>query len=206
MEIHWHGRGCFELRAPAALVVTDPFAAAAGTRLAALQPDVVTLSHPDIDAGALAGEPYVIRGPGEYEVHGIFVVGVESAGGEQAAAPGASNTIYCMDVDGVTVCHLGHLRHALSQSQVEALGNVDVLLLPVGGGQALGPMAAVDTVNQIEPAIVIPLQDTGDAVSGPMEQFLREMGAADHAARPSLRVDAQRLPEEPQVVLLRPVS
>ena len=206
MEIHWHGRGCFELRAPAGVVVTDPFVSPAGTRLASLQADIVTLSLAAADTGAIAGQPYVVRGPGEYEVHGIFVIGVESAEGEDARRPLAPNTMYCLDFDGLTVCHLGHLGHALTQSQVEALGNVDVLLLPVGGALALGPMAAVDIVNQIEPAIVIPLHDTGDSGSGPIEQFLKEMGAADHSPRASLRVDAQRLPEEPQVVLLRPAS
>lgn len=209
MEIIWHGRGCVELRAGGGVVVTDPAEAIGGARLANLKAEIATLSTPPAPTGAelpVGGTPFIVAGPGEYEARGVFLIGVDTAVADKPGAP--RNTAYCLDLDDVTVCHLGHLGHRLTQSQLEALGVVHVLLVPIGPGDgALSPADALEVVNQIEPAIVIPLYDPAEppGSGGPMDRFAKELGAVDLEPRAQLKVDATRLPEEPQVVLLDPV-
>ncbi|MCE7938978.1 lactamase [bacterium] len=212
MDIIWHGRGCVELRAGGAVVVTDPPAAIGGTRLASLKADIATLSAPPAPAGAdlpVGGTPFVVTGPGEYEARGIFLIGVDTAVADTTGADAPRNTAYCIDLDDVTVCHLGRLGHRLTQSQVDALGVVHVLLVPIGhGGDALAPADALEVVNQIEPSIVVPLYDPAEPPGGggPMDRFVLELGGVAIEPRAMLKVDAARLPEEPQVVVLDPVA
>jgi L-ascorbate metabolism protein UlaG (beta-lactamase superfamily) len=198
MEIRWLGEGQFRLRAGGVTVLVDP---ADG---ATVEADVVALSDRADPARAFPGEPFVIHGPGEYEVKGVFVVGVDTATEDAAGPP---NTAYCLTfvAEDVSVCHLGRLGHLPSQAQVEALGDVDVLLLPVGGGELLGAAAAAEAVNLIDPALVVPMWFRSDERPDlePLDKFLREMGMPDAEPEDALRVDAGRLPEEPEVVVLR---
>lgn len=208
MDIIWYGRGCVALRSGVGTVVADPSIAIGSARLAALQPDIVTLSArrgAGEDLAALGGTPFVVDRPGEYEARGVFLIGIETVLSDRAGKDAQINTAYCIDVDDVTVCHLGRLNHPLNQSQVEALGDVHVLLLPIGQGDALSPAQAIEVVNQIEPSIVIPLYDPSQPTGsgGPMDRFLQEMGALEIEPRAMYRMaDVTRLPEEPQVVLL----
>jgi L-ascorbate metabolism protein UlaG (beta-lactamase superfamily) len=216
MEIIWHGQGCFELRASTGIVITDPSTALRQPLpAAAATADIVSLSSAAITTGgdpAVGRRRFVIDRPGEFEAHGIFVISLETHAEGSSAADAAPNLVCCFDFPGLTVCHLGQRCDKLSQAQLDTLGNVHVLLLPIGGpvgapGGTPGKSAAslaVEAVNQIDPAIVIPFFDPpGTAAEVPvLEQFLKEMGAADLAPRNQLRVDANRLPEEPQVALL----
>jgi L-ascorbate metabolism protein UlaG (beta-lactamase superfamily) len=203
VDIQWFGEGRFRLRAAGGVVVTDPHAPPSAA-LRSVEADIVTLSHDRDGADLLAavgGAPFVVRGPGEYEVDDIFIVGVRLSPG--ALGP---TTAYCIAGDGVTVCHLGQPGKPPSQTQVEALGGVDVLLLPVGGQGSLGPAQAVEAVNLIEPAIVVPMLFRSDDRPDlePIERFLAEMGGVHPEAEEVLRVLPNRLPDEPTVMLLRP--
>ena len=139
MELLWHGHSCFELRAPEGVVVVDPHS---GLKDAQIEADILAISHGHpghSNVGAVAGEPFVIDGPGEYEIGGVFVVGVHVAHDARSGGDRGLTTAYCIAADGVTVCHLGDLARRPTQEQVEALGTADVLLVPVGGDHTLGP-------------------------------------------------------------------
>ncbi len=145
MEITWYGHSCFRLtERNYATVVTDPFDnKSIGYEALKLKSDIVTVSH---DApghnfvDAVKGMSHVIDGAGEFEIGGVFITGVTTDGGsskKKSKEVGVSNTIYVFDYDGITVAHLGDLKHAPTQSEVESLGTVNVAIVPVGAGGAL---------------------------------------------------------------------
>src|SRR5215472_487042 len=152
MEITWLGHANFRLRGREGVVVTDPalWKGAAGRTTA----DLVTVSHahPGHNQAALVGgQPRVISGPGEYEVKGIVVTGVQTYHDAEKGKKRGKNTAYVIDLDDLVVCHLGDLGHLLSNDHVDQMRNVDVLMVPVGGGATIDAAQAVEVISLIEP-------------------------------------------------------
>lgn len=205
MEITWFGHSCFRITERSIpTVVTDPYDhEEIGYNGLKLKADIVTVSH---DAPGhnfvkgVKGNDWTIDGPGEYEIGGIFITGVSTSSKEGA------NIVYVFDYDGVTVAHLGDMNQVPSRSQVEALGSVDVALVPVGGGNALNAAKAAEVIALIEPGIVVPMhyKSNGNNLKlSPLRQFLQEMGlSADEKAEPSLKVSKGSVPEETRVMVL----
>jgi L-ascorbate metabolism protein UlaG (beta-lactamase superfamily) len=211
MEITWFGQSCFRLRERGGTVITDPY----GPDLGLILPrntttTIITVSHDHPDHNAVRGfrgSPYIISGPGEYEVGGIFVIGVATFHDDKQGRELGKNTAYLIEIDDLTVCHLGDLGHALSQEQVEELNGVDVLLVPVGGHTTLNATRAAEVVNVIEPKIVIPMHYKVPGLTATLDtvtRFLREMAVEPPAAQEMLKVSKTDLPEETQVVVLAP--
>jgi len=213
MEITYLGHASFKLRGKNATVVCDPFdSSAVGLKFPKhVAADVVTVSHdhPDHNAvGEIEGSPFVVRGPGEYEVKGVGVVGLNSFHDDEKGAKRGKNTIYRIEIDGVAVVHLGDLGHALTTKEVDDLDGVSVLLVPVGGVYTIDPAAAVTLVNEIEPSIVIPMhygrpeldKKTFDGLS-PVDAFLKEIGK-EATPQAKLALTKDKLPAEMQVVIL----
>lgn len=210
MEITWYGHSCFRLTERSmATVVTDPFDyKAAGYEQLKLRADIVTVSH---DApghnfvSAVKGTSHVITGPGEFEIGGVFITGVQTNGHTKRDPDELRNTLYVFDYDGVTVAHLGDLRRVPSQAEVEGLGTVNVALVPVGGGGGLSSGKAAEVIALLEPGYVIPMH-YGTSASliklAPLSKFLKEMGISETATLPSLKVTRGSVPEETKVVLL----
>jgi L-ascorbate metabolism protein UlaG (beta-lactamase superfamily) len=138
----------------------------------------------------------------------VFITGIdvrpERRGRSKEERP--RNTVFLFSFDGVTVCHLGDLAHVPSQAQVEALGPVNVLLLPVGGaGHSLNAAQAAEVVSLLEPNVVVPMHFKTKSVDlklDPVGKFLKEMGLGEIAPQESLKVTKSALPEETQVVIL----
>lgn len=210
MEITWYGHSCFRLTERGmASVVTDPFdAKTAGYTQLKLRADIVTVSH---DAPGhnyvqgVKGYSQLITGPGEFEIGGVFVTGVQTNGHTKRDPGELRNTLYVFDYDGVTIAHLGDLRRVPSQTEVEALGTVHVALVPVGGGGGLTSAKASEVISLLEPGYVIPMH-YGTRASllklAPLSKFLKEMGLNETEALPSLKVTKGSTPEETKVVLL----
>lgn len=209
MEITWYGHSCFRLTERGlATVVTDPFDhRAVGYEPLKLKADIVTVSHDAPGHNYLAGvkgKSRTITGPGEYEIGGVFITGVQTNGSKRATDE-PRNTLYVFDFDGVSVAHLGDLRRVPSQAEIEALGNVNVVLAPVGGGGGLTAAKAVEVISLLEPGIVIPMHYGTPASSlklAPVGKFLKEMGLGDIGPQPSLKITRGSLPEETHVVVL----
>jgi L-ascorbate metabolism protein UlaG (beta-lactamase superfamily) len=209
MQITWYGHSCFRLRGRNGTVVTDPYGDDIGYSLPRVRADIVTVSHDHPDHAtvkAVKGKPKVIDGPGEYEIKGIFVIGIPTYYDDTRTQPGIRNTVYVVEMEGITVCHLGDLRRVPTQSQVEELSEVDVLLIPVGGGSTLGAAKASDVISLLEPRIVIPMHYHTKSVSGlklqPVDLFLKEMGVKDAVPQEGLKVTKSGLPTETQVVVM----
>jgi len=210
MEITWYGHSCFRLRSRAATVVTDPYGAGTGYTLPRVRADVVTISHDDSHhnhARGIAGKPYVVRGPGEYEIKGAFIIGIRTFLDGKNGAERGMNTAYLIEMEGLRVCHLGDLAHLLSQSDVETLSDVDVLLVPVGGKPALSVSQATEVVSLIEPKIVIPMRYKTPLSSldlEPVSKFIKAMAVKMPEPQEALQVRSGKTPSETQIVILTP--
>jgi len=169
---------------------------------------VVTISHQHPSHNSfewVGGEPKVLKGPGEYEIGGVLVIGVATYHDDDKGVTRGKNTAYLMEIDGLSVCHLGDLGHVLTTEQAEEIGQVDVLMLPVGGVSTIGAGMAAEVIRQLEPQVVIPMHYKTDAISrelDPVEKFLKEMGLENVEPRPKLNVSRSNLGTGPQVVLL----
>jgi len=183
LDLTWLGHACFRLRGKNAVAVTDPYPPSLGPKLSRLEADVVTVSHPHPNHSHLQTvKGHILDGPGEYEVKGVTVNGLatfhDTSGGDQHGR----NTIFLIDVDDVRVCHLGDLGHRLDDAALEQIGTVDVLLVPVGGGNSLDATGAAEVVRQIEPRMVVPMHYALPAVKKQLEgvdRFLKEMAAPE---------------------------
>lgn len=157
-------------------------------------------------ANEAGGNPFFILGPGEYEVEGVRVIGLHSWHDAEKGKKMGPNTIYIVNMEGINLCHLGHLGTADIESEtLETLGEVDVLFLPIGGKDVLEPEAAAKVVNQLEPKAVIPMHYTEDK----LKEFLKELG--EEIRQPAEKAEEKftfkkkELPEEgTRVILLSP--
>jgi L-ascorbate metabolism protein UlaG (beta-lactamase superfamily) len=169
---------------------------------------IVTVSHQHAGhsyVGGIGGEPKVIKGPGEYEIGGILVIGMPTFHDGDGGKQRGKNIVYLIEVDEVAICHLGDLGHVLTTQQVEEIGNVDVLLVPVGGVSTINASMAAEVVRQLEPKIVVPMHYKTAVLKQelePVDRFLKEMGVKDVTSRPKLSVTKANLPVSIQVLLM----
>lgn len=209
MDIRWLGKRSVRIEGDEVSLVVDPGPGdAEGAAIVAFSVrDAENHRHSE-------GEGFRIDGPGEYEVHGAFIVAVQteamSAGAGKANGAGSPqsvlNTVYAIELDDLSICHLGALGHKLDRQQVEAIGPVDVLIVPVGGVDALGPALAAEVVGQLDPAIVVPVNHVAGDLDGlglaSVEKFIEEMGVSPDEAEPILKVSTTRIPDETQLRVL----
>lgn len=186
MIINWYGHSCFKITNQGGhlVVITDPFDKKVGLNPPRCSADIVTVSHNHYDhnnisviSGMEKEKPFIINGAGEYDIKGVSILGCLSFHDKNKKE---SNIIYRMEIDGIKICHLGDLgQEKLKDNQIEKIGDVDILMIPVGGKYTIGPKIAVKIVHQIEPSVVIPMHykipglklDIDDA-----KDFLKEMG------------------------------
>ncbi len=211
MEIIWFGHSCFKLTERGlATVITDPYdAQATGHSPLSIPGEIVTISHnkPGHNhVAAVKGDPFVISGPGEYEIGGVFISGLQTNCHGTPIEMVERNIMYVFDFDGIKVAHLGGIDHLPNQSEVEELGNVHIMLVPIGGNSTLNAVQAAEIVNLIEPNIVIPMHymtESSIIKLEPLNKFIKEMGLSSIEPLNSFKVTSPRnLPEETQVVVL----
>ena len=210
MEITWYGQSFFSLsERNHATVVTDPYDhQIAGYQPIKLKADIVTISqhspnHNNHDA--VSGNPFIISGPGEYELGNVFITGIQILDKNQDHN-NAVNTVYVFAYHRLKLVHLGHLNHVPGQSDIEDFGPVHIALVPIGGGSGLNASKASEIISLLEPNIVIPMHyATMDSQGGldSINKFLKEMGLTEVETLPSYKISSiGSLPEETQVVVL----
>jgi len=218
MEIVWYGHSCFRINERGkASVVCDPYdSEVVGYKPLRLKAEIVTISH---DSPAhnfekcVKGNPYQIVGPGEYEIGGVFITGIntnrkkkKNGNGDENTSLIMQNTLYLIDYGGITIAHLGDMVQVPTQTEVESLGPVNIALVPVGGGNSLNAGKAAEVISLLEPNIVIPMHYATadskvkiDAIS----KFLKEMGLSEVATQESYKANnVSELPEDTKVVVL----
>lgn len=211
MEITWYGHSCFRLTERSqASVVCDPYDNhIVGYQPLKLKADIVTISHQSPKHSflkAIKGEAYIISGPGEYEIGGVFITGVQTneRGKKEEETP--ENTLYVIDYNGINVVHLGNISRIPSQSEVEELGPVHVALVPVGNRGGLNAAQASEVISLLEPNIIIPMHYSTPATTIKLDginKFLKEMGLSQVEKFPSLKISSlDGLPDETKVIVL----
>lgn len=209
MEIIWYGHACFRLKSRGISIASDPYDKSLGLSLPRLNANIVTVSHPTPHHNHVAGvkAPFrVIDSPGEYEIGGVFITGIHMSPPKQKKEA-VKNITFVYHIDDIILCHLGDLAHIPSQNQVEDLENVDVLMVPVGDGQALNAAQAAEVISLIEPYIVIPMHYNLPNLTiklDNVDRFLKEMGITNPETVETLKVTKSGLPQETQIILLEP--
>ena len=209
LDITWLGHSCFRFRAGKATLITDPYADTLGLPLGKPTAHIVTISngHPHHNSSEqVAGDPKVVTGPGEYEIHGFYIKGIRAPSGADQTL---DNTAYLIQIDGLTLCHLGDLADPLVRQAREQLRSIDILFVPAGGGCTVSPTQAAELVNLLDPKIVVPMHFHVKGVEVELdspEPFLRKLGIPNQEPRPTLSVTSASLPQERQVVVLQPAA
>ncbi|MBL7126312.1 MAG: MBL fold metallo-hydrolase [Dehalococcoidales bacterium] len=211
MKIKWLGHASFLISSDSGVrIITDPYEPNDKLRYGNINEsaDIVTVSHDHSDHGnvaAVKGNPQVVKD--NARIKGIEFKGVpafhDTAGGKERG----KNTIFCFEVDGVKVCHLGDLGHGLTAEQVAAIGAVDVLLLPVGGFYTIDAAVASQTAEQLKPGVVIPMHFKSNKCDFPIatvEEFLRGKKDVNKPDASEVELKAGKLPEATRVIVLKP--
>lgn len=215
MEIYWGGQACFRLKGKTASVILDPFDPGfVGLKFPKdWQADVVLSSHEHQDHNSTGSipspsgtSPLVFKDPGEYEVGGVVITGISSFHDNEQGTQRGLNTIFHLNLDGLNIVHLGDLGQShLTEEQITQIGEVDILLVPVGSVYTIDGKQASEIVSQLEPKIIIPMHYFIEGLKFQLEsvdKFLKEMGVEGVSPVPKLSITKDKLPEEPQVVVL----
>jgi L-ascorbate metabolism protein UlaG (beta-lactamase superfamily) len=208
VDITWLGHSCFRIRGNQAVIITDPFPPDLGYTLGKQTADIVTISHPHPGhsyAEGIQEQHRLVKAPGEYEISDVLILGITTYHDAIKGQSKGKNTVYLMEVDGINICHLGDIGHVLTDDEIEELGNIDILMIPVGGVSTINASMAAQTVRKVEPKIVIPMHYKTDQTKRdlePVENFLKEVGQSHIEPKPKLTVNKNNLPLVLQVVVL----
>ncbi len=214
MKIKWLGQSSFLIESrDGTKVMTDPFESGSYDGAVGYAPikdsaDIITVSHDHADHNAvegISGNPEIIRGGEDATIKGVVVRGVGTFHDESKGQERGRNIVHIINVDGLKVGHLGDLGHTLSDEEAEAVGQLDVLLAPVGGYYTIGPEEARDVAEKLGARIVIPMhyktEDIGFPIQ-PVDDFLKLMEQVERAEATSIEVDKDDLPEERKAIVL----
>ncbi len=203
MYITWHGQTLFSLTSqekntdPVQIII-DPFDKSVGLRIPKMEADVLLLTHKnEIDQSSVGKNPFLIDMPGEYEIKNAFVRGIDCVD---------ENIVYTIEMDGIKLCHLGALSEKeLSSDQIEKIGYVDILMVPIGGVNTINPQEAIKIINQIEPRIVVPMNYQIPKLNKKLEtkeKFLKAIGADAPELLKKLSIKKKDLPAEMKIIIL----
>lgn len=197
MNIQYYGHSCFKISVKPAgrgqeeiNLFIDPFDKSIGLRPPQGQADVVLVSHNHPDHNnteALKGNPCIVDLPGEYSIRGINIIGIPSFHDMVGGKERGSNTIYVIDSEDIRICHLGDLGTDLTERQLEKIGSIQILMIPIGGKYTIDYKKAIEIIKKIEPNMVIPMHfKLKDSISDIVDEknFCLEMGNCE-IARPS---------------------
>ena len=187
MDISYLGHSSFKIRGKDATVITDPFdPVKVGIKYPREEADIVTVSHDHFDhnfLGKIISPKMVINVPGEYEVMGVSIMGISTYHDDENGKLRGKNIIYVIETDNLRIAHLGDLGHKLGEKLIDQIGDLDVLLIPVGGVYTVTPKVAAEIVKDLEPSITIPMHYKADDMNqesfgklAKVDEFLQELG------------------------------
>lgn len=218
MNITWYGQSCFQVSSSQGKnnhvsIIIDPFGEDIGLKLPRkLEADIVLVSHDHFDHNnikAVSDSPLVIKGPGEYEIKGVFVQGIPGFHDNSQGAERGNVTIYTIEAEGMRICHLGDLgQKELSSDQLDRIGEVDILMIPVGGIYTIDADEAIKIMAQIEPKITIPIHYQIPKLKiklGGIDKFLKALGIKSLEPLSKLSIRKKDISsEEAKIIVLKP--
>jgi len=222
MTIHWHGQSCFQILAARnkgeqTSIVIDPFSEEIGLKLPKLEADVALITHNHYDhnnvkavgAPPSASPPFLIAGPGECEIKKVFIQGIPAWHDDKGGRERGENTIYTIEAEDLKLCHLGDLgQRELTEEQLEKIGEVDILMVPIGGIYTISAKEALKIMSQIEPKITIPMHYQIPKLKIKLEgldKFLKVVGLKSITPLNKLTIKKKDIsPEEARIIVLKP--
>jgi L-ascorbate metabolism protein UlaG (beta-lactamase superfamily) len=217
MQIIWHGQSCFQIISSQGKnnhvnIVIDPYSEDIGLKVPKLEADILLVSHGHHDHNnvkAVGGNPFLVSGPGEYEIKEVFIQGIPAFHDSSSGKERGVNTIYTIEAEELRICHLGDLgQKELTPEQIDKIGQVDILMIPVGGVYTISAKEAVKIMSQIEPNIIIPMHYQLPKLKlklDGLDKFLKTMGIKKLDSLPKLSIKKKDvLPEEAKIIVLNP--
>ena len=215
MKLKWLGHSCFLITSDKGLkIITDPYTPGGDIKYSPVTDaaDIVIVSHDHFDhnnISMISGKPEVVRGGGITDVKEIRFKGVLTYHDESQGEKRGTNTVFCFSVDGITLCHLGDLGHKLSREQVAEIGDVDVLLVPVGGFYTVDASVASRVCDDLKPRVIIPMHFKTSKCDFPIvneEDFLRDKGKVKKLDSSEIEFKQGELPDVTEIVVLKPAQ
>lgn len=211
MKVEWFGQAAFLLTSETGLrIITDPYDPVIGYEEIAVEAEIATVSHEHRDhnyVAGLKGNPQAVKDAGLHDAKGIQFKGTATFHDKSQGSERGGNTIFCFRLDGIRVCHLGDLGHPLSDEQIAEIGQVDVLLTPVGGGPTINATEATELVDKLRPRVVIPMHFRTEKAAlrfAEVDDFLVDKKGITRLDSSIYEVKSENLPEETQVIVLKP--
>lgn len=213
MNITWHGLSCFEIQSKTpegeVTIVIDPFDNSTGLRLPkTIEAQLLLVSHNEEDANnvqAVQGQPKVLDVQGEFEVRGVFVYAFSMfLKREEKKGTPIENLIFRIEIEGMHLAHLGAIDRELNDEELQQLENIDILMVPVGGGSVLGSKQASEVIAQIEPRVVIPMTHHFSSEKTKLESvetFCKELGSCRREDLNKYKVSRKDLPEDDMLIV-----
>jgi len=199
MHISWLGQTCIKIQTKNqeqdVNIVIDAYKPQKGEFPRSFSPEIAVFSHGLEGASTLSQNPFVISTPGEFEIKNVLVHGIPEPD---------NNVIYKITAENLRVAHLGVLKKKLENGDLEKIGTVDIVLVPVGGGDYLDAKTAAEMVSALEPRIVIPIAyrcDT-DSQSKPVEEFIKEIGLKPELTDKKIIIKQKDLPQEDMKLMI----
>lgn len=216
MKVKWYGHASFLLTSEKGLrIITDPyepggFGGAISYGKIPDEADLVLVSHEHADhnfVSGLPGQPRVIRGTGTHRVDSLEIEGLAAYHDEKQGSERGANTVFCLTLDGVRVCHLGDLGYVPSEQEAAQIGAMDLLLLPVGGVYTIDPPQATQTAAQLKPRVIIPMHFKTPRCGFPLamvEEFTRGKPSVKNLPGSEVELKQETLPPSPEIIVLTP--
>jgi L-ascorbate metabolism protein UlaG (beta-lactamase superfamily) len=213
MKVKWLGHACFLITADNGLkIITDPYIEGSGLKYSPINEsaDIVTVSHDHFDhnnVSAVKGKPDVVKGSGTKTVKGIQFKGVATYHDEAKGGQRGDNVVFCFTVDGVNICHLGDLGHRLSKEEIAQIGDIDVLLIPVGGFFTIDAKVASQVCEDLKPKVIIPMHFKTPRCDFPItevDDFLTGKSNVKKLNSSEVELKATTLPTTAEILVLQP--
>lgn len=216
MHIYWHGHSFFEIIAniekKQVRILIDPFSEEIGLKVPKSEADILLISHDHYDHSnkkVVGGNYFLIDSPGEYEVKGVFVKAIPSFHDNSKGEERGENLIFLIEAEDLKICHLGDIgQKELENNQIEEIGEVDILMVPVGGKYTISFKEAIKIMEQLEPKIIIPMHYALPKLKvklDPVDKFLKALGIKSLKPEKKLSIKKESLsPEEAKIILLEP--
>jgi len=208
MIINWLGLSAFKIQTKDAILAIDPYDKI-GLKMSKFQADILLVSHEHEghnNTAAIKGTPFLISGPGEYEVKNIFIYGIPAFHDNKEGTEKGRITMYLIEAEGIKISFLSDIgQDNLTEAQLELLGGADILLIPVGGINTINGFSAVKIISQIQPRIVIPMHYKIPGLNLKLEdvgKFLKEFGVAQPEKLDKLKITKKDLPQEETKVII----
>lgn len=212
MEITYFGHSSFKIKGKSTTIITDPFSDSIGIKFPKTEADIVTISHQHDDhnnPSNISNVKKTISGPGEYEIAGVSMIGVATYHDAVKGVERGKNTVFVYEIDGLRLAHLGDLGHKLEEKQLEEMGDIDVLFIPVGGVYTIDSMVATEVAQTIEPNFIIPMHYQQAGLNPetfgqlePVDAFVKQIGVTSETT-PKLVLKETVSDEEQKIIVLK---